>query len=163
MGILDLKDFDFSNCQIVDANGNVKELGLADFFPKESVFTPKYPQRFSFDLIVENKNYGKINIEIKRGIEISSLTGDKVALKKIEEIGKKQVNNKTFYYNLCSSIPIFITYPFKDAECLIAALLEGETGFLKTAEFNDFNNFINKVLYPIDEQLLIKNGELPVF
>ena len=119
----------------------------------ECFFTPQYPQNFSFDLVIASKNYGVIEVEIKEDKEISRLTGDKAALKKLEEIGKKQAN-KTFYRRLSSGAKIFISYPFKDCLELIVALLHED--FKKSKPFDDFHEFIYKVCYPLNKEKFYK-------
>lgn len=122
----------------------------------ECFFTPQYPQNFIFDLIIGSKNYGKIAIKIKKGAEITELTGDKTALKKLEEIGNKQAD-KAFYRSLSNGAKNFISYPFKDCLELIVALLHED--FQKSKAFDDFHKFVYKVYYPLDkEQFYKKTG-----
>ena len=128
---------------------------LPDFFEAlcpECYFKPEYPQSFKFDLIIYSKNYGKLEIRVDRGLELSEIKGDKTALEKLEQIGKLQVANKVGYCNLPEPIPVLISYPFKDAIELIVALREG-IGFFETPEFKHFHEYMYKCYNPIDEEI----------
>lgn len=124
---------------------------IEDICP-ECVFKPKYPQLFKFELVVNSKNYGNIELEIKQGLEISSLSGDKNALNKLDEIAKKQAN-RAFYYIIPDNKERYISYPLKDVLELITALYEYEE--VKQGEdLEELRNFVSNVLYPVDTELL---------
>lgn len=125
-----------------------------NFFKKicpECFFEPSYPQEFKFCLIKSSKNYGELRVRIEKGLEISELTGDKTALAKIEEIGRKQANN-AFYCLIPCADKHFISYPFKNAlELTTAIAWEGDVE--KNAGLNDLRLFVSNVMHPVNERL----------
>ena len=143
----------FENFTIAEIRA-IADLGYYYKTCPECVFIPSYPQLFKFDLIVGSKNYGKIKIRIDEYIELSAVEGDKTALDKLKEIGKKQAG-KAFYYTIPSHKKNFISYPFKNAAELIVALFQGvETE--NTKELEKLRQFVAKVENPIDTELLYK-------
>lgn len=120
----------------------------------DAIFVPTYPQKFNFDLIINSKNYGEVRLKIEEGLNLSVIEGDKTALDKLKEIGKKQAG-KAFYYTIPSHKKNFISYPFKNATELIVALFQGvETE--NTKELEKLRQFVAKVENPIDTELLYK-------
>lgn len=127
----------------------------------ECIFIPSYPQSFKFDLIVGSKNYGEIRIRIDEDTELSAVEGDKTALNKLEEIGKKQAG-KAFYYKIPSKHKNFISYPFKDAGELIVALFQGmETE--STKELEKLREFVAKVNTPLDIEMLHQKTGIRIY
>lgn len=140
----------------------IQQPELFEDYPPECVFKAEYPQSFKFDLTVGSKNYGEIRIRIDKGIELSTIEGEKNSLAKLEEIGKKQAGKAAYVADLVSGERIYISYPFKDAGELVVAL-RANIGFAENKDFKNFCKFVYKVENPVDYELLYQKTGIRIY
>lgn len=118
----------------------------------EAVFIPTYPQIFKIDLILDNKNYGQIEVEIKEELNLSSVKGTDEVLKKLDEIAKK--NKEKFF---CNSAELYNEtkpkYPLTEAMSFYQ-VLRLEESFSQKGDFLKLADFICNVLHPINTEIL---------
>ena len=118
----------------------------------EAVFIPEYPQTFKFDLEIDNKNYGWIEIEIREKLDIYEIRGEKTALLKFEKMAR-EAEGKTFIFPRFPFTERFFSYPVKDAVSLSEVLMRDEK-FKRNKDFLVFADFICNVLNPLNTDIL---------
>lgn len=133
----------------------------------ECFFEPKYPYVFKFDLILDGKNYGQLEITVNDFLIISNMKGAETALKKIDEIALKEKGNEWTPYP--ESGECLLNYPLKtidEIEFVLGARSDcNRNGLFKiNGDFQAMREFIGKVANPVDTASLYKKtGEIIIY